>query len=236
MGMGSAIGGLIGAGVAGSIMNSGKNRAAGAIQDGTDLLTAGNQQQRQDFMPYMEAGTQGLDMYQNLLAGGNPATMPTASKAFEFDAFKDPSAQYAIQSSNDALLAAGLAGGNAGGGLSRAITANTQQKALDAYGNAYQRYLAQNQQDFGQGQQNFQNQTGNWQTMLSGANNLAGIGLNAAGTTAGNSMGYNQAANQNYNNMASLYYGNAQNQANNWGNALSGAFSGVSSMMIPGMG
>lgn len=235
MGAGSAIGGLIGAGVAGNLMNSGKNRAAGAIGDGTNLLQAGNEQQRGDFMPFMQAGQQSVQSYQDLLAGGNPATMPTASKAFDYNAWTDPSTQYAVQSSNDALLAAGIAGGNAGGGLSRAITANTQQKALDAYGNAYQRYLSQNAQDFGQGQQNFQNQTGNYQTALGGYNNLMQTGLGATNSASTNALGYNQAANSNYNNLASLYYGNAQNQANNWGNALSGAFSGMSSL-IPGMG
>lgn len=230
MGIGSVVGGLAGSAVSSGLLNSGASRASGYLKKGTDLLASGNQQQREDFAPYVEAGQQGIGSYQNLLTQGNTAAQPTTSGAFSFDAWKDPSAQYAMQSSNDALLAAGLAGGNAGGGMSRAITANTQQKALDAYGNAYTRYLAQNNQDFGQQQQIYQNQTGNYQNQLAGYGNLMQTGLSATGATAGNSLGYNQAANQNYLNQASLSYGNAANQANLWGDALSGAVSGLSGL------
>lgn len=223
---GSALGGL----AASNIMGGGLREANRLSGQGVDYLKGLNTQQRADFQPYMQAGQQGLGQYQNLLGQGNQAAMPAASKPFEFDMWKDPSAQYGIDQSNAAINASALASGSVGGGLARAITGNTQSLAQKAYQNAFDRYIKQNEQDFGQGQQLYQNQTQNYLTQLGGYQNLMGQGLNAAGTTGGLSSSFGSGVNQNYMNMAANTMQNARDRADAFSGGLSGAVSGISSL------
>lgn len=225
-GVGSLAGGLITSGM----LDDGKREANRIAGQGVDYLKNLNAQQRQDFRPFMEAGKGAIGSFQNLLAGGNPATMPQASGAFDFDTFKDPSAQFGIDQSNAAINASAIASGSVGGGLGRALNANSQNMAQKAYQNAFDRYLAQNQQDFGQGQQIFQNQTGNYQTQLGGYQNLMGTGLQAAGTTGGISAGIGSGVNQNYMQQGQTAAEMARQRADAIAGGISGATSGISSL------
>ena len=231
MGLPSVVGGIGGAMLSSAILGDASRRAASTIRGANAALNSANAQQRSDFMPYMDAGKEAIGSYQETLARGSGATMPTQSEAFNYDPWTDPSTQYAIQSSNDALLAAGLSGGKMGGGLARATAANTQQQALQAYQNAFDRYQKQSAQNFGQQQQLYNNQTQNWQNMLSGYGNLMGQGQSAAGTSGNLGLGYNQQISNNLNNLASLQYGSGANQAGIWGDALSGALSGIGGLV-----
>lgn len=225
-GIGSGVGGIL----AGNILSSGARKANRIAGQGVDYLKELNTQQRGDFQPYMAAGQDAIGSFQNLLAGGNPATMPTASKPFDFNAWQDPSAQYGIDQSNAAINASAIASGSVGGGLARAIAGNTQSLAQKAYQNAFDRYLKQNEQDFGQGQQIFQNQTGNYQTQLGGYQNLMGTGLQAAGTTGGISANLGAGVNQNLMQQAQTAAEASRQRADALAGGLSGFTSGISSL------
>lgn len=223
---GSALGGL----AAGNILSGGLSKANSISGQGVDYLKGLNTQQRSDFQPYMQAGQQGLEQYQNLLSQGNQATMPTQSGSFSYDSWKDPSTQYSIDQSNAAINASALASGSVGGGLGRALTNNAQSMAQKAYQSAFDRYLAQNKQDFGQQQQIYQNQTDNYQTQLGGYQNLMGQGLSAAGTTGNLSANFGSGVNQNYLSQAANVMQNARDRADAFSGGLSGAVSGISSL------
>jgi hypothetical protein len=162
------------------------NQGIGALNSGMDKALAG-------YQPYQQAG-------QNALAGQMGAigqmqgAQPQQSGTFNFDTFKDPSAQYSMDQSNRALQASAVAKGAGGGGLATALQRNSANLASQNYGNAYQRYLQQNQQDFGQQQQKFSNLG----TIAGQYGNVSGMGLNAAQGAGNLGLGYNQAINQNY--------------------------------------
>lgn len=226
----SGVGSLAGGMIASDMLDDGRRQANRIAGQGVDYLKNLNAQQRQDFRPYMEAGKDAVGSFQNLLAGGNPATMPQASGAFNFNTFQDPSAQYGIDQSNAAINASAIASGAVGGGLGRAIAGNTQNLAQKAYQNAFDRYLKQNEQDFGQGQQIFQNQTGNYQTQLGGYSNLMGTGLEAAGTTGGISANLGSGVNQNFMQQGQTAAEIARQRADAMAGGISGFSSGISSL------
>lgn len=225
-GLGSMAGGL----AANEILSNALDRSNRISNKGVNYLQQGNEQQRQDFQPYMKAGTGALSGYQNLLAQGNTAAQPTTSQGFSYDAWKDPSTQYMIDQGSAAINASALASGNVGGGLGRALTANAQNMSKQAYQQAFQNYLAQNTQDFGQQQQIYQNQTGNYQNQLAGLGNLMGQGFNAASTTGNLGLGYGNAVNQNYLAQAAQTANIGQQRADALAGGLSGLASGVSSL------
>ena len=168
--------------------------------------------------------------YQNLLGQGNTAAQPTQSAAFSYDANTDPSTQYRIDQANKAIESSAVAGGKAGGGLAKALAANSQNMASQEYQNAYNRYLAQNQQDFGQQQQIYNNQTQNYQTQLAGYGNLMNTGLQATQGTTSAAQGYGSAINQNYGNAANLAYNSGADRASAIGGGMKSLFSGISSL------
>lgn len=176
-------------------IRQGRNAANAYDQRGADEFQNAVTQGTQRANPYMSAGESALQSKQNLLQSG----LPQRSGAFNFDAWRDPSTQYSISESNRALQAAGLAGGNAGGALAKALQGNANSLAQQAYGNAYQRYLQQNQQDFGQQQQNFMNQSQGWGDLISGGQNMVS-GLNTLGMqgATGRAGAFNSMANRTY--------------------------------------
>jgi hypothetical protein len=184
------------------------NQGIGALNSGMDKGLTG-------YSPYQNAG-------QNSLAGQMGAigqmqgAQPQQSGAFSFDTFKDPSAQYSMDQSNRALQSSAVAKGAGGGGLATALQRNSANLATQNYGNAYQRYLQQNQQDFGQQQQKFSN-LGN---IAGQYGNVSGMGLNAAQGAGNLGLGYNQAINQNYlsqaGNASDIQQGKAMNAQGLW--------------------
>lgn len=224
-----AIGSLAGGIMANNALTSGMTSAGNQYQAGINQLNAGNAQQRSDYQPYMQAGQQGLGNYQALLSQGNQAAQPTQSQAFSFDAYKDPSAQYQMDQSNAAINASALAKGAVGGGLGKALQANSANLAQTAYSNAYNRYLQQNSQDFGQQQQLYNNQTDNWKTQMSGWGNLANMGQSAVNSTTQAGLGYNNSVNGAYQNWGNQYLDMASAKAGNMRDTSSGVSAGLGS-------
>lgn len=225
-GLGGAVAGLVGS----SMMNSGANKAKAIMGEGVNYLKEGNTQQRQDFVPYMEAGSDAIGATQNLLAGGVPGQQPKQSAAFDFNVNSDPSAQYRISQANQALEASAVARGATGGGLSKAIGANTQNMAQQAWQSAFDNYLKQNNQDFNQQQTIYGNEADQWKTRLSGNQNLMSNGLSAAGTTGNLNLGFATGVNNNLMEQGKLTYMNAENRAGATAGAVGNMFSGISSL------
>lgn len=208
-----------------SALREGRNSANTLEQKGTtgykDAMTQGVNRAN----PYLSAGEMAIGKQQDLLQNG----MPKQSDAFNFDAWKDPSTQYSISESNKALQAAGLAGGNAGGALAKALQGNANSLAQQAYGNAYGRYIQQNQQDFGQQQQNFKNAYHGWNDMANlGQNTMQGV--NSMGMQGADGMAnlYGSMANRSMNTANNIAAINAQ-QATGAGNAMQSSINDFSS-------
>lgn len=226
-GAGNLVGGL----VQSAAMEQGRQQGNKMFGQGRNYLTDSNNQQRADFQPYMQAGTNALGQYQNTLAAGSGAVNPTQSQDFNFDTFKSPAAQYRIDQANAGINASALAKGNVGGGLAKALASNSQNMASEEYSNAYNRYLQQNQQDFGQQQQLWNNANQNWQTQLGGYQSLMGQGLNATSTTGSLANNYANAYNNNLMNQASFNYNGLAERGAALGGGLNAFTSGVSSLL-----
>jgi hypothetical protein len=206
MGIGSIVGSLAGDLTGGltsyyagqsakSALRSGRNAANALDQQGADEFKSAVAQGTQRADPYISAGASALQNKQDLLKNG----LPQQSGAFNFDAWKDPSTNYSISESNRALQAAGLAGGNAGGALAKALQGNAFSLGQTAYNNAYQRYLQQNTQDFGQQQTNFQNQSQGFGDLINGGQNMV-TGVNNMGMqgATGRAGAFNNMANRTF--------------------------------------
>ena len=225
-GLGGLAGGLVGSGMIGDA-----TKAANKLyKQGRGYITDNNNQQRQDFQPFMQAGQDAVGNVQSTLSAGSGAANPTLSQAFNFDAWQNPATQYRIDQANAGINASALAKGGVGGGLAKSLAANSQNMASEEYANTYDRYLKQNQQDFGQQQQLFTNDQNQWQQQLAGWQNLANMGLDATGTTGNIGLGYTNAYNTNLNNQAQLGYQSATDRAAAIGGGLKSAFSGLSSL------
>lgn len=225
-GLGGAVGGL----VANSMLRDANKQSNKLFSQGRDYLTGANTQQRSDFQPYMQAGNEAIGQYQNALATGSGATSPTQSADFNFDVFRSPAAQYRIDQANAGINASALAKGSVGGGLAKALAANSQNMASEEYANAFNQYLQKNQQDFGQQQQLWNNANQNWQTQLGGYQNLMNTGLNATSTTGNLASNYANAYNNNLMNNASMNYGAASDRAGALTGGLNAFTSGISAL------
>lgn len=216
------IGNLAGGLISDSMLGQGLYRAGRRNQQGIDYLKQGNEQQRGDFAPYMEAGQRGLGRFEGALDQGSGAQGPQQSGAFSFDRWQDPSAQYTMDQANRAINASAIAKGAVGGGLGKALAANSANLAGQQYQNAFQRYLAQNQQDFGQQQQQFANAQDTWKTRLGGYQGMAERGQQAAGTTGQLGLGYGQGVASGYQKWGEQELQNAGDRAGVMGKTISG--------------
>ena len=225
------IGNIAGGVITDSMLSSGMDQAGRKYQQGIDYLKQGNEQQRGDFQPYMQAGQRGLGSLEGALQQGSGAQGPQQSGAFSFDRWQDPSAQWSMDQSNKAIQASAIAKGAAGGGLGKALQANAANLAGQQYQNAFQRYLSQNQQDFGQQQQQFQNAQDTWKTRLGGYQGMAQQGQQAAGTTGQLGLGYGQGVNSGYQNWGNQLLGNYTQRAGVMGGTIKGAGQDLGNMV-----
>jgi hypothetical protein len=151
-----AAGQTAGAGVTGAAQVAGQG-ITNAAQGANVLLN-----------PYIQTGAQANKTLADMLAPGGQMTQPFTLQTMQA---MDPGYQFRIDQANKALQASAAArGGALGGGTAAALGAQTQNLAAGEYGNAFNRWLAQNQQQF-----NFQN-------------TLAQTGLQAGGAAGGNLM------------------------------------------------
>lgn len=231
--MGDLSGGLAtGIGLAGTYLGQdayqknakkGANAYVAQAQKGINNLEGSQANYNDAQGKYINAGTNALGQQQDLLANRTQADTPnvtdnTASNAISN--YLNPSAAYTTAQSNNALQASALAGGgNTGGGLAKALSANASNLAMTNYNNAYNQMLQGNNQTFNQQQTNYTNDTNYQNQIYKDTSGLATQGLDANNTSGqinnayGNSIlgGYEGIGNA-YNNMYTGI-GNSQNSA-----------------------
>lgn len=166
------------------------------------------------FQPYLDTGGQAFQDY----AASARDQGPEAYQINPFDQKMDQGFEFRMAQANKALARRQAAGGQfSGGRAARELSTMNQDLASQEYGNAYNRYLGQNQlglaaqgQAFNQFNQN-RGALGNVAQMGMGAlGQIAGYGQNNANQMGNNVMGIG-------NSQAAGYMANSQNNNNLFG-------------------
>ena len=236
----SGIAGMVGPAIS-AYMNSndiqqGMHAFNNAVGQGTGVLQAGQQGANQAYSPYTQAGAGAIGNEANAINNRVQATNPTATNTNPNDVsqYLNPSAAYSQDQAMKQAQAAGIAGGAVGGGLLKAISNNANQMAQTNWNNAYNQMLQTNQQNFGQGQQLYQNNNDYQQQQIQNLGGLAGLGLQANNANQNLQLGYNNGINQNWNNIASndqtAYNALGQNALQGVTNTTKGIQGGLTSL------
>jgi hypothetical protein len=205
---------------------------ARAIQQGIDFQKGVYSDAQGNLNPYIQSGQQNLGTYQNMLDTAQQPTLNYQQQAFDFNKYKDPSAEYAMQQSAKAMEASALAKGATGGGFAKALQQNQNNLANQAYQNAYGRWQDTSKLMYGQASDQYARDYTAQQARLGQYAGLAGQGLTAASGLAG--VGTSAAQN-----MGSLYGGLGSAQAAGTmgaSNALTSGLSGMMSGLAGGIG
>lgn len=219
-GLTSLAGGLMGS----SAAKSAAREKARAIQQGIDFQKGVYSDAQGNFNPYIQSGQQNLSTYQNMLDTSKQPTLNYQQQAFDFNKYKDPSAEYAMQQYAKAMEASALAKGATGGGFAKALQQNQNNLANQAYSNAYDRWQDTSKLMYGQAADQYNRDYTAQQARLGQYAGLASQGLSAASGLAG--VGTNAAQN-----MGSLYGGLGSAQAAGTLGASNALTSGLSGMM-----
>lgn len=185
-------------------LNRGLNAYNKNVGQGTQALQAGQQGANVAFDPYSRTGAtanQGqLEAVQNRTQAAQPTLSNTSAEGIA--SWLNPMATWQQNQATKAATAAGVATGATGGGMQRAISADANTRAQGSWNDAYNQMLQANNQNFGQQQQQYQNQTGFDQSQIDNLGGIAQRGLSAVGANQGLQQGYAQGINQNFGNMA----------------------------------
>lgn len=205
---------------------------ARAIQQGIDFQRGVYSDAQGNFNPYIQSGQQNLGTYQNMLDTAQQPTLNYQQQAFDFNKYKDPSAEYAMQQSAKAMEASALAKGATGGGFAKALQQNQNNLANQAYQNAYDRWSKTSAMMYGQAKDQYDRDYAYQQNRLGRYGNLATQGLQAAQGLGSIGSGAAQ-------NMGSLYSGLGSAQAAGTlgaSNALSSGLTGLMGGLASGLG
>lgn len=120
---------------------------ASAATNAANLQQQQYQQNRQDQMPYMTSGTNALNTINQDQANGTGFATPFNLASFT----SNPGYQFQFQQGQNAINSSAAAtGGTLNGGTLKALDQYTTGLANSTYGDAYNRYLANSQQQYGQ--------------------------------------------------------------------------------------
>ncbi len=229
LGAGSGLMSLSGGLMGSSAAKRAAREQARAIQQGIDFQKGVYSDAQGNFNPYIQSGQQNLGTYQNLLDTSSQPTLNYQQEAFDFNKYKDPSAEYAMQQSAKAMEASALAKGATGGGFAKALQQNLNNLANQAYQNAYDRWGKSSALYYGQAKDQYDRDYTYNQNRLSAYGNLATQGLQAAQGLGSIGSGAAQ-------NLGSLYSGLGSAQAagtigasNAMTKGITGMFGGLSS-------
>jgi len=149
-------------------------------------------QSREDLAPWREAGAGALNKLTGMIEAGPGEFVPEEQPGYQFG--------YEEFVEKPTLRMASATGGLGGGGT---------QKALTRYASDY-------------ATQNYQNWLNNWYQSLTPYQSLAGLGQTSAGQTAQNALTTGQAIGSNIVGAGNARATGYVNQANIYGNAISG--------------
>jgi hypothetical protein len=203
-GLDDAIGGAIG-GVT-SLVGGMMQRAAAekAAKEGNQIISDSTNKANSYLSPYVDAGQTGLNKVQSMVS--NPQQFSMA------DFYNDPGYQFQLQQGNQAIeRSAAARGGLTSGATGKALSQYTTNLANTTYGDAYNRYLQTNQQQFNQ------------------ANTLANYGYGAAGQSGSNTL---QGGMAQANNLTSAITGGAAAMASGYTGAANAATSSLSNYYL----
>ena len=209
----AVIGGTALLGAGSSIMsgNSQAKAATNAMNQANATLDKNYQQTREDLAPYRTAGTNALNTI-----GTDISTGTGFAKPFDLNSFySDPGYQFQLNQGNQAIQRSAAAnGGLLSGAAAKAIAQYTTGLANTTYGDAYNRYLQNRQQQSGE------------------LFNLAGLGANANNTLA--SVGMNTAGQESQNTVAGITGAANAKAAGYMGatNALSAGAGGIANYQL----
>lgn len=231
-GWGTAIGAGLGAlgSIAGGLISANAADEASARQAAALEAALAFQKQRygeaqQNLNPFIQSGTQALGDYSNLVKGMTQPGYTYQQDPFSFDVNADPGAAYAMQQAQQAINASSIARGAVGGGAVKAMNTAIQDKGLEAFGGAYQRWLERSKLLQGQAD-NAYNRANEFQlNKIKATGGLAGAGQEAANTLANTGT---QASTNVGNTLGSLGSARAGG-AVGAGNALASGISGLAS-------
>ena len=230
------LGGLVGSLGQSSMLDSALRQGKTLVGQGTQALQQGQAGANAAFSPYSQTGVTADAAQLGAVQNRQMANQPTLSNtsAGGIQDWLNPMATWQQNQAAKAATAAGVATGATGGGMQRAISADASNRAKTSWNDAYNQMLQANNQNFGQQQQQYANQTGFDQSQIENLGALANRGLSATGQNQQLQQGYNQGINQNFGNLANAAMGikSAQGQLFNnastdLGNNLGGLFSSI---------
>ena len=233
----SAVGNYAGMMEANDYLNKAKQSYDTRAQQGIDTLQAGQSAATTAYRPYSQAGETGVEGLTSGITGRTQAQMPGVTDQSAQNAIQnylDPSAAYTTDQSNKAMQAAAIAGGGMGGGMDKALAANTAKLAMTNYNSAYNQMLQGNQQTFNQQQQNYQNKTAYDQSQIENYQGLANMGLGATSANQQLQAGYNSGINQNYMGMAEAGWNTNASKAQNFNSGINNMAGNVGNSMAQG--
>lgn len=231
-------GSLVGALGQNEALNRGMNAYNKNVGQGTQTLRSGQQGAGAAFDPYSQTGAaanQGqLDAVQNRTQAAQPTLSNTSAGGIA--SWLNPMATWQQNQATKAATAAGVATGATGGGMQRAISADANQRAQTGWNDAYNQMLQANNQNFQQGQTQYQNQTDFDQSQINNLGGIADRGLSAVGTNQGLQQGYNFGVNQNFGNMANTAMGVNAVKGQLWNDTATGVGNSAGNMFSSWLG
>jgi len=226
----SALGNYIGMQQANDSLNTANKDYQNLSNKGINTLQQGQQGANAAYSPYTSGGETGLNGFTSGIVNRQQATTPTVTDNSASNAvnnYLNPSAAYTTDQSNKAMEANAIASGGTGGGLAKALSANTANLAMTNYNNAYNQMLQGNNQTFNQQQQNYSNNNNYQQQQIQNYGNLANMGLSATNSNQQLQQGYNSGINTDYQGQAETAWNTNASKAKNFNSGINNTFGNI---------
>lgn len=226
----SALGNYIGMQEANDSLNTANKDYQNLSNQGVDTLKQGQAGANAAYQPYTDAGTTGINGETSAITNRTQSTTPTVTDNSSSNAvnnYLNPSAAYTTDQSNKSMEANAIASGGTGGGLSKALSANTANLAMTNYNNAYNQMLQSNNQTFNQQQQNYTNNNDYQQQQIQNYGTLANTGLSANNSNQQLQSGYNSGINSDYQGQAEAAWNTNASKAKNFNSGINNTFGNI---------
>ena len=224
-----ALGSLAGGIISGNAAEDAAARQAAALREALAFQKARYAEAQGNLNPYIQTGTQALGDYAGLVHGMTQPGYDYVQKPFEFNINSDPGAQYAMQQAMQALNASSIARGAVGGGALKSAQAAIQNKALESFGQGFDRWKQESQLRQGQAD-NAYNRANEFQlNKIKATGAVAGAGQDAANTLAGTGTQASSNVGTTLGSLGSAQAGGTMGMGNALAQGIQGLASGVGS-------
>lgn len=226
----SAVGNYVGMMQANDSLNTANKDYQNLSNKGINTLQQGAAGADTAYQPYTDAGQTGISGLTSGIVNRQQATTPTVTDNSASNAisnYLNPSAAYTTDQSNKAMEANAIASGGTGGGLAKALSANTANLAMTNYNNAYNQMLQGNNQTFNQQQQDYTNNNDYQQQQIQNYQGLANTGLSANNSNQQLQSGYNTGINNDYVGQAEAAWNTNASKAKNFNSGINNTFGNI---------